>query len=172
MEQTLQCKSVVKNIAFLSNSQKLVLPFFLASCANLSTFQNDDCEHCDIWGEDDRSEAFVITDSKIRDASRATGIMVYPSANPRLNNENQMVFDFQQSFEKKTENTQYGFCDEVRFTDQKMFLENCNGQLIAPDLFATAFHCVKPVITHQEDCLLYTSPSPRDATLSRMPSSA
>ena len=25
---------------------------------------------------------------------------------------------------------------------------------------------------HPEDCLLYTSPSPRDATLSRMPSSA
>ena len=25
---------------------------------------------------------------------------------------------------------------------------------------------------HSEDCLLYTSPSPRDATLSRMPSSA
>ena len=29
----------------------------------------------------------------------------------------------------------------------------------------------KPV-TLREDCLLYTSPSPRDATLSRMPSSA
>ena len=27
-------------------------------------------------------------------------------------------------------------------------------------------------LTHQEACLLYTSPSPRDATLSRMPSSA
>ena len=26
--------------------------------------------------------------------------------------------------------------------------------------------------TEDEDCLLYTSPSPRDATLSRMPSSA
>ena len=26
--------------------------------------------------------------------------------------------------------------------------------------------------THIDDCLLYTSPSPRDATLSRMPSSA
>ena len=26
--------------------------------------------------------------------------------------------------------------------------------------------------THNEVCLLYTSPSPRDATLSRMPSSA
>ena len=28
------------------------------------------------------------------------------------------------------------------------------------------------VLTQIEDCLLYTSPSPRDATLSRMPSSA
>ena len=28
------------------------------------------------------------------------------------------------------------------------------------------------LITHYKDCLLYTSPSPRDATLSRMPSSA
>ena len=26
--------------------------------------------------------------------------------------------------------------------------------------------------THEKPCLLYTSPSPRDATLSRMPSSA
>ena len=28
------------------------------------------------------------------------------------------------------------------------------------------------IINRNEDCLLYTSPSPRDATLSRMPSSA
>ena len=28
------------------------------------------------------------------------------------------------------------------------------------------------LIAHEEGCLLYTSPSPRDATLSRMPSSA
>ena len=28
------------------------------------------------------------------------------------------------------------------------------------------------VVTSDKDCLLYTSPSPRDATLSRMPSSA
>ena len=28
------------------------------------------------------------------------------------------------------------------------------------------------IIEKDEDCLLYTSPSPRDATLSRMPSSA
>ena len=30
----------------------------------------------------------------------------------------------------------------------------------------------KPTLTVYEPCLLYTSPSPRDATLSRMPSSA
>ena len=29
-----------------------------------------------------------------------------------------------------------------------------------------------PIVTEVLDCLLYTSPSPRDATLSRMPSSA
>ena len=29
-----------------------------------------------------------------------------------------------------------------------------------------------PVVINVYDCLLYTSPSPRDATLSRMPSSA
>ena len=35
-------------------------------------------------------------------------------------------------------------------------------------------NCVKKIIdeTNLEPCLLYTSPSPRDATLSRMPSSA
>ena len=30
----------------------------------------------------------------------------------------------------------------------------------------------KPKCEYTKDCLLYTSPSPRDATLSRMPSSA
>ena len=39
-----------------------------------------------------------------------------------------------------------------------------------------AFHCEKqnhhPNWSNVYNCLLYTSPSPRDATLSRMPSSA
>ena len=38
---------------------------------------------------------------------------------------------------------------------------------------AEAYRAIKPVFsTLYADCLLYTSPSPRDATLSRMPSSA
>ena len=32
--------------------------------------------------------------------------------------------------------------------------------------------CILGTLTESTDCLLYTSPSPRDATLSRMPSSA
>ena len=32
--------------------------------------------------------------------------------------------------------------------------------------------CIKEFLSKDKDCLLYTSPSPRDATLSRMPSSA
>ena len=35
--------------------------------------------------------------------------------------------------------------------------------ILLQELFATPYFCI---------CLLYTSPSPRDATLSRMPSSA
>ena len=41
--------------------------------------------------------------------------------------------------------------------------------LIEKDL---AFEEIKAPPSQSEDCLLYTSPSPRDATLSRMPSSA
>ena len=37
---------------------------------------------------------------------------------------------------------------------------------------AIAIECQTPKISKYIDCLLYTSPSPRDATLSRMPSSA
>ena len=32
--------------------------------------------------------------------------------------------------------------------------------------------CANKIISISQSCLLYTSPSPRDATLSRMPSSA
>ena len=40
------------------------------------------------------------------------------------------------------------------------------------DIAQPAVINVNPTITPAADCLLYTSPSPRDATLSRMPSSA
>ena len=43
---------------------------------------------------------------------------------------------------------------------------------IVAGLNNTGLHPVHPFTDHVFDCLLYTSPSPRDATLSRMPSSA
>ena len=39
-------------------------------------------------------------------------------------------------------------------------------------VWGEAEHFYGKVHVHDHDCLLYTSPSPRDATLSRMPSSA
>ena len=45
--------------------------------------------------------------------------------------------------------------------------DNCNQK--NPDIYIAEFTFN---LAHSLDCLLYTSPSPRDATLSRMPSSA
>ena len=41
-----------------------------------------------------------------------------------------------------------------------------------PDQFTDSFDDNKRLVSEYSDCLLYTSPSPRDRTRSRMPSSA
>ena len=43
---------------------------------------------------------------------------------------------------------------------------------LAESMVTTAVKALEDLTQDVEDCLLYTSPSPRDATLSRMPSSA
>ena len=48
-------------------------------------------------------------------------------------------------------------------------LDDFRGQ---PVILEWTNHECPYVVRHYKDCLLYTSPSPRDATLSRMPSSA
>ena len=50
------------------------------------------------------------------------------------------------------------------FSDSKKILDKYS--------IGVAHHKVIHLISSYEGCLLYTSPSPRDATLSRMPSSA
>ena len=44
--------------------------------------------------------------------------------------------------------------------------------LVCMAILGIAFLCEFEIVNFNEGCLLYTSPSPRDATLSRMPSSA
>ena len=56
---------------------------------------------------------------------------------------------------------------EARPYADKMFSLNQQRQKIEARVFSDAFAQAR-----QQICLLYTSPSPRDATLSRMPSSA
>ena len=48
---------------------------------------------------------------------------------------------------------------------KKSYVEKCLGKTEGPILAASDY-------MRMNSCLLYTSPSPRDATLSRMPSSA
>ena len=60
------------------------------------------------------------------------------------------------------------FC-EVTGINGKVFQSEYSEELVTDDGRTIAIQFIS---TNNENCLLYTSPSPRDATLSRMPSSA
>ena len=62
--------------------------------------------------------------------------------------------------------------DRDDLTESYLYLFDVDGQLIASDDDSGAGEDSRIYFTLPSDCLLYTSPSPRDATLSRMPSSA
>ena len=80
---------------------------------------------------------------------------------------------------KKIKDEDIKFVD-LRFTDPKGKMQHVtfHSDLVDEDLFAdgTMFDGSSIAgwkdINESDICLLYTSPSPRDATLSRMPSSA
>ena len=54
----------------------------------------------------------------------------------------------------------------------RMFNDKHVDVLVSVDKGMTEEVQRNKLFSHYKDCLLYTSPSPRDATLSRMPSSA
>ena len=64
-----------------------------------------------------------------------------------------------------TSQTHNGNGSTATFAISFSFLENT-------EVDVTVGGVLKTLGTHYNICLLYTSPSPRDATLSRMPSSA
>ena len=51
-------------------------------------------------------------------------------------------------------------------------IDGIANSLVAQMLYLDSEDSSKPIYLYINSCLLYTSPSPRDATLSRMPSSA
>ena len=59
------------------------------------------------------------------------------------------------------------------FVGQKLSRDDFLTELDALQAWAeSSFERLKPLFTQRKACLLYTSPSPRDGLLSRMPSSA
>ena len=65
----------------------------------------------------------------------------------------------------------------MSYDDNNIFAKILRGEIpckkIYEDDYVLSFHDINPQKKiHALVCLLYTSPSPRDATLSRMPSSA
>ena len=79
------------------------------------------------------------------------------------------------------ENGKYGICfsSGLAAMDAIIKLLKSGDEIIATnDLYGGSYRLLTKVfaqfgiVSHFIDCLLYTSPSPRDATLSRMPSSA
>ena len=49
---------------------------------------------------------------------------------------------------------------------------NLDGRTVIPGLYDSHMHFIRATLRPGYDCLLYTSPSPRDRQKSRMPSSA
>ena len=91
-------------------------------------------------------------------------------------NENEKTFqsifdDFNKEkevFSKQEENV---ISDEV-FAEREIIQEEVKEQTIEPKEVEKEPKILTNTETDNKPCLLYTSPSPRDATLSRMPSSA
>ena len=84
------------------------------------------------------------------------------------------IFDkFKSGFKKSATAFTSGIRDIVvkKEIDDKT-LDRIEEYLIQSDVGVVAASEIKEIISDSKICLLYTSPSPRDATLSRMPSSA
>ena len=63
-------------------------------------------------------------------------------------------------------------CEEMIFQEEELSNNNRLGFIIQNIFYQYTLDNTMKVVELIETCLLYTSPSPRDATLSRMPSSA
>ena len=97
-------------------------------------------------------------------------------------NLSKIAFDFQTHFLKERYNLEEAEVfkqSELDFINRKLSYFDLETDVLAEDIVDVINHLLQENDIHPGDatimssfCLLYTSPSPRDATLSRMPSSA
>ena len=120
----------------------LLLSLFLTSCENLKTIDVNDCQNCDLWGGDNRQEAYQATSPTMQKAVNATGLIYYSLEKPDRTDEGNMVFEFGKTLEQQYHFPEGKLCQDERFKDQQRLKTTCGGTLVAPNLFLTAAHCV------------------------------
>ena len=125
------------------------LLIFFVSCAKLD-YSVEDCSNCDLWGDDNRQEAYEVIDANIQKAIQATGVLRFLS-DPVVDENDEVFLTFKQTLRDEYEVDGKKFCSDVRFVDQPRLKSPCSGFLIAPDLFATTAHCIRDEITNNED---------------------
>ena len=135
---------------------------FAASCGTDEMTYDDDlnCSGCDLWGDDDRKEAFEIEDPNIRNAIDATAL-IFLDNNASQDGE---LYDlpYVGTFESvlQREYDEQTICSDVRFTEQSVLGGSevfCAAALVGKDTVLTAAHCVvsfsgKPISTEPQSC--------------------
>ena len=79
------------------------------------------------------------------------------------------VYTFGPTFRAENSNTSRHLAEFWMIEPEMAFYDLENNMELAEEFIKSV---IKDLTEECKDCLLYTSPSPRDATLSRMPSSA
>lgn len=106
-----------------------------------------------IVGEDDRREWHAVTPAWARALGRATAILIPKNAGYLTRTRR----GFRWSDRVPLHGNYDKICSGERFREQPA-PGHCSGFLVGPDLFATAYHCLKPGYTDLEVVFDYLSP--------------
>ena len=100
-----------------------------------------------------------------REGVETEKIGFYPSVSLNLNDDTIITYELEYTDQELPQDRGVVFSEEFGFSPSDLF----TGEDVPVDIDALG-HQLE--VQHNIDCLLYTSPSPRDLSTSRMPSSA